>query len=288
MSSGRPRARSDTTPPVTPPLKWHGGKYYLAESIVSLMPPRLHYVEPFFGGGQVLFRRDPRNVSEVANDIHGRLMNFWSVLKEDGTFERFRRAVEATPFGQPEFEAAAGDLDHPDPVRRAVALFVRCRMSLAGRMKSFTGVTKTRTRRGMNNETSAWLSAIDGLPEVHARLKRVLILNRPAVEVIAAHDTAGTLYYCDPPYLPSTRASPDVYSHEMTADQHAELLEVLKKVKGKVILSGYPSELYDDMLRGWHRREFDLANHAAGGKAKTRQTEVVWMNYDPSSKKEGE
>src|SRR4051812_13948339 len=110
---------SEPSPPsrLTPPLKWHGGKHYLAARIVALMPRHMHYVEPFFGGGRVLFARDPadprlwaadtsstRGVSEVANDLHGRLMSFWRVLRDDDTFRRFRRMVEATPFARAAWE----------------------------------------------------------------------------------------------------------------------------------------------------------------------------------------
>jgi DNA adenine methylase len=268
-----------TTAQLTPPLKWHGGKHYLAGWIISKMPAHIHYVEPYFGGGQVLFRRDPDGLSEVANDINGVLMNFWSVLRDEELFAQFQRLVEATPFAEPTFEAAAEDLSYPDPVRRAVALFVRCRQSLAGRMKAFTGITKTRTRRGMNNETSAWLSVIQGLPAVHARLARVLILNRPALEVIEQHDGPNTLFYLDPPYLHETRESTDVYDHEMTESDHKAMVEVIKQCKGKVMLSGYPSQLYESMLKGWNRDMFSIANHAAGGKSKQRETEVLWMNF---------
>ena len=95
-----------TTPhrPVPVPLKWHGGKSYLARRIVGLMPRHLHYVEPYAGGLAVLLARDPddprmwlgdtsdeRGVSEVANDLDGRLMNFWRVVRGDDTFARFRR-----------------------------------------------------------------------------------------------------------------------------------------------------------------------------------------------------
>src|SRR5437016_2495872 len=81
------------------PLKWHGGKYYLASRIVDLMPPHIHYVEPFFGGGAVLLSRDPndeslwlkphKGVSEVANDINGRLVNFSPVLQDPAQLEDF-------------------------------------------------------------------------------------------------------------------------------------------------------------------------------------------------------
>ncbi len=54
---------------LTQPIKWHGGKYYLRAWILGLMPPHLHYVEPFFGGGGILLARDPnRDWMFDAND----------------------------------------------------------------------------------------------------------------------------------------------------------------------------------------------------------------------------
>jgi DNA adenine methylase len=171
---------------LSPPLKWHGGKHYLAKRIVALMPPQLHYVEPFAGGLAVLLARDPEGVSEVINDLHGDLTNFFRVVQGEETFATFRRVLEAMPFSEVEWQDACTHLaERPDaePVQRAVWFFVVNRMSLAGRMDTFTAVTRTRTRRSMNGEVSAWLSAVEGLPAVHARLRRVLVLNRPALQV---------------------------------------------------------------------------------------------------------
>src|SRR4051794_37581238 len=122
-----------TAPRLTPPLKWHGGKHYLARQIVARMPPHLHYVEPFAGGLAVLLARDPddrrlwtgdtsstRGVSEVANDLDGRLMNFWRVLRGEETFARFRRQVEAIPPARDEWEAAHAHEYGKDPVADAV------------------------------------------------------------------------------------------------------------------------------------------------------------------------
>jgi DNA adenine methylase len=97
--------------------------------------------------------------------------------------------------------------------------------------------------------------------------------------VIRSQDGPGTLFYCDPPYLPRTRAASDAYAHEMTEGDHRELLALLRSVRGKVMLSGYPSELYDRALAGWPRHTFDLPNNAAGGPTKGRETEVVWCNF---------
>src|SRR5262249_51770084 len=108
-------------------------------------------------------------------------------------------------------------------------------------------------------------SAVDGLADVHARLRGVVVENVPAVDLIQREDAAGTLYYIDPPYLPETRTATSAYAFEMSRADHQKLLGVLKAVKGKVMLSGYPSELYESALAGWNRYEFDLPNNAAGG-----------------------
>src|SRR5262245_37755494 len=167
-----------------PPLKWHGGKWYLASKILSLARPHLHYGEPFAGGLQVLLAKNPWGISEVVNDLHGELSNFWRVLQRDDLFHKFHRVVQAKPFSEAEFRESAARQGQGDAVERAVSFFITCRQSLAGRMNNFTGITKTRTRRGMNNEVSAWLSAVAGLPTVHSRLRRVLILNRDALDVL--------------------------------------------------------------------------------------------------------
>jgi DNA adenine methylase len=168
-----------------------------------------------------------------------------------------------------------------DRVADAVAFFIDCRQSRSGLRTTFTPPTRGRTRRGMNGNVSEWLSAADGLADVHARLRRVLVENMPALQLIRREDTSETLFYCDPPYLHQTRASTEAYAHEMTEADHRELLGVLLAAKGKVMLSGYPSALYDETLADWTRHTFDLPNNAAGGKVKGRETEVLWCNFDP-------
>jgi DNA adenine methylase len=216
----------------------------------------------------------------VVNDIDLRLMNFWRVLRDEETFARFRRQVEAIALARAGWQEAHDHVYGADPVADAVAFFVNCRQSLAGRQAGFTALTRTRTRRGMNGNVSEWLSAVEGLPAVHERLRRVVIENRDALELIPAEDTPGTLFYCDPPYPHETRTATKAYGpHEMTNDDHRQLLEVLKGCKGKVILSGYSSRMYEDALRDWNREEIKIANHAAGGATKREMTEVLWINF---------
>lgn len=278
---------------ISPPLKWHGGKHYLAERIINLMPERckrphapdasdpgwLHYCEAYFGGGAVLLLNDPTGISEVVNDINGRLTNFWRVLQGEETFARFSRMIEAIPFSEVEWQHAAEYQGGDDPIEDAVRFFVHCRQSLAGRMMAFAPLSRTRTRRAMNEQASAWLNAVAGLAEVHARLQRVAILNQDALDVIRRQDGNRTLFYLDPPYLGETRVADEVYAHEMTTKQHEDLLDTICQCKGRVLLSGYRSELYDRRLADWNRHEFTLPNQAAGGKEKRRMVEVVWCNF---------
>jgi DNA adenine methylase len=276
------------------PLKTHGGKHYLARQIVALMPRHTHYVEPYFGGGAVFFAKPFDGISEVGNDLNGDLMTFWRVLQEKKAFADFKRRVEAVPFSEGEWQDAQQYLAEPDDstsrserVERAVQFFILCRQSMAGRCQEFAPLTRTRTRRGMNEQASAWLKAIEGLPAVHARLQRVVILNRPAIEVLRSQDGPETLFYLDPPYLPDTRSPGSVFGDlDMTEAQHEELLGVIQGLEGKVMLSGYGNPLYDSRLAKWHRHDFDLPNNAAAGVLKRRMVETLWCNFRSKVPKE--
>lgn len=282
-------------PKLTPPLKWHGGKHYLADWILSHAPPRvkcsnnpaaddpgyLHYVEPFAGGLAVLLANDPNGISEVVNDLDEGIANFWRVLAVDDSFAEFRRGVECLPFCEQRWREAVAEVALFGSVGRAIAFFVRCRQSMSGRMKEFAPLSRSRCRGGMNEQVSAWLTAVDGLPAVHERLRRVVVLNRPAIDVIKSADSPRTWFYLDPPYLHETRATVGEYAHEMTIRDHSLLLQALASVKGRFALSGYRSDLYDgeaDAL-GWRRVEKRIANQSAKAKTKRMMTECLWLNY---------
>lgn len=285
---------------LTPPLKWHGGKHYLARRIVGLMPRHLHYVEPFFGGGSVLLHRDPSDprlwageggsgggVSEVVGDRNRLLTNFWACLQHAALFAEMHRRLLCTPLSRWEWEDARAFLDaHPiagdtrASLDHACAFFVLCRQSLAGRCAGFSPLTRSRTRRGINGNASEWLGAVDGLPAVHERLRPVVVECIDALSLIRREDGPGTLFYCDPPYLHETRSTTTEYGpHEMGEADHRELLDALRAAEGKVMLSGYRSEMYDRGLAGWRRHDFEIPNHAAGGAAKRRMVECLWCNW---------
>lgn len=287
-------ASEDNQGRLTQPLKWHGGKHYLAHWIISHMPPHLHYVEPYFGGGSVLLARDPnrdwmgeeklpshqRGSSEVVNDLNGELMNFWRVLQSEELFPQFRRLVELSPVSQQLWQEAENT--EGSQVERAAKFFIRARQSRQGLGSCFTTLSRSRTRRRMQESASSWLSAVDGLPDVHARLRRVVILNDDAINVIRQQDGDRTHFYVDPPYFGAERSGGGEYgAYEMTESQHRELLETLATITGTFQLSDYHSDLYDSFAakQGWRCEECVIDNKASSRATKERKTECLWMNY---------
>lgn len=81
------------------------------------------------------------------------------------------------------------------------------------------------------------------------------------------------LIYADPPYLPETRTSRARYRHEYTVDDHRRLIDVLRTVPANVMISGYPSALYDELLGDWRSIQFQVMTR--GGP----RTEQLWMNF---------
>ena len=168
-------------------------------------------------------------------------------------------------------------------VESAVQFFIQFRQSRQGLGKDFATLSRNRTRRAMNEQVSSWLSAVEGLPEAHERLKRVVILNSDACKVIQQQDGPKTLFYLDPPYLHETRKVTDAYQFEMSIEEHSELLDVLLNISGKFILSGYHSDLYDAhaLTGAWHRVDIELDNKASSAKKKETKTECLWTNFEP-------
>lgn len=260
------------TTKLRPPVKWHGGKFYLAKRIIETFPEHHTYVEPFGGAASVLLNKAPSPV-EVYNDLDTRLTRLFRVIRDHG--EEFSRRLALTPYSEIEFDNALEP--HEDEIEQARQDFIRWRLSLGGRGDSFS-LTLHRVRRDMADVVSGYLSAIDSqLPLIIERLRKVQIVCRPALDVIQKWDRDDTLFYCDPPYAHGDRVSPDVYRHEMSDVDHAELAAALRACKGTSVISGYPG-LYSELYSDWRCIEIDIANHAAQGGAKKRMRECLWIS----------
>lgn len=268
-------------------VKIHGGKHYLAEKIARLAKQAryTHYAEPFFGGGAVLFKMK-HAASETVNDINTNLTNFWDCIRNKETFEKFYDQINSTPFSEIEFDRAKSLLKYEGVtpqfvvVKRALAFFIANRQSRQGLGKSYANPT-TRTRRGMNEHISAWLTSIEGLVDVHNRLKTVEIRNLDFREFIKKYDHNKCLFYLDPPYLHSTRTATNVYDFEMKEQDHVDLLGIISNIRGSFILSGYESNLYDSYANknGWKKETFTIDNKASGAKNKESKEECLWYKF---------
>ncbi len=87
--------------------------------------------------------------------------------------------------------------------------------------------------------------------------------------------TGGELIYCDPPYLKSTRRKARLYRHDLEHPDHVRLLDVLKTLPCKVMISGYHSELYRDSLSEWNCTSFATRTQA------DVRMEFLWCNFQP-------
>jgi DNA adenine methylase len=141
----------------------------------------------------------------------------------------------------------------------------------------------------MAGDVNAWWTAIESLPRVIDRIKRVQIICQSAFDAIPRFDHKEALIYCDPPYVHATRCqqSTTVYHTEMSDDDHRQLASLLAGCKSAVVLSGYESPLYDELFSGWEKVRTRIANHASGGPRKARETECLWIKPSPRGRGAG-
>lgn len=259
---------------------WYGGKFSHLDWLLPLLPACHHYCEPFAGSAAVLLNREPSPV-ETYNDIDGEVANFFKVLRDQK--EKLVEAIGLTPFSREEFYRAVstnGNLKQLSELERARLFFVRARQARTGLAQTASlgrwANCKNTSRAGMSGVVSRWLGSVEDLPEIALRLLRVQIENRPAVEIVHLYDDKETLFYCDPPYVHSTRGDKKAYGFEMKDAEHRDLARVLNRVKGKVAVSGYKCDLMEDLYKGWKYVEAPPKNcHSI----KKMRTEALWTNY---------
>lgn len=275
--------RNKMNAPSRPILRYHGGKWKLAPWIINHFPPHHIYTEPFGGAASVLMRK-PRSYAEIYNDRWGIVVNVFRVMRDPSMAKELARRLYLTPFSRDEFENT-GDLhlvDISDPIEQARMTILRSFAGFGSAATNAAYATGFRSNSNRSGTTPAhdWAHYPIQIPFFVERLQGVVIENRDAIRVIQDHDSSDTLHYVDPPYPHSTRnmqRGNAAYACEMEDDDHRELSACLHLVSGKVCVSGYACELYDqELYADWYRVE---RNHYADGASK--RTEVLWMNYSP-------
>ncbi len=261
---------------------WYGGKFSHLDWILPLLPKTTHYCEPFGGSAAVLINREPSPV-ETYNDIDGELVTFFRVLRNQKN--ELLEAIGLTPFSREEFELAISEPTQGlTDLERARRFFIRARQVRTGlAQKASSGRWAhclLTSRAGMAGAVSRWLGSIEDLSEIAQRLLRVQIEHSTASEVIRRYDSPETLFYCDPPYPHESRGDSYAYAYEMNNDQHRRLAQILHNVQGKVALSGYYSNLMNELYCDWTRVE---APAKLCHSVKSLRQEMLWINYKQES-----
>lgn len=254
-------------------LNYPGAKWGMAKEIVSLMPPHRSYLEPFFGSGAVLFNK-PQSAIETVNDIDGDIVNFFRVLRECPN--DLAEALALTPYAREVFEDAHENRGSSE-FDKAYRFAIRSKMGHGFKTYQKTGFKIDVHARENSYAVKCWNRLPGDLLQAAVRLKDVQIEHRPALDLIRKFNHDNVLIYADPPYLLNTRGGKQ-YRHEMNEQDHVQLLDALKQHKGSVILSGYPSDLYNRELSGWN-----VITRKAYNQNADQRTEVLWCNFEVPS-----
>ena len=258
-------------------IKYPGAKWGVAPWVISHFPEHRSYLEPFFGSGAVLFTK-PRSAIETVNDIDGEVVNLFDWIGSDP--EKLAHAIRFTPYARDVYDRAwAAQYTETDSFRRAVNFYIRMMMG--------HGFRTTGEKVGWKNDVQGreaayaakcWAKTPEVIIQAAERLRGVQIENRPAVELIRRFNYPNVLIYADPPYMLGTRQNRKQYRHEMTDDDHVELLEAIKAHRGPAIISGYDSDLYNRELKGWYKDGRTSFTQTA-----SRRREILWMNFEPAA-----
>lgn len=255
---------------------YYGGKNYHVAWLVPLLPYGKVYVEPFGGSAAILLNRKPSPV-EVYNDIDGAIVNFFRVLRENG--EDLIKKLALTPYSRKELSECQ-EPTPDDPIEWARRTFVQARQSVMGIKDGRSWATTKEIRKGTSQMISRWSGGIETLYPVIARLRRVMLECRPAIELFDIFDSSDSVFYLDPPYPRDARKCFNDYRHEMSNEDHKLLVDRVLTLEGKVAISSYHNTLYDKAFEDWWIHE-EREKELAGGRG-LRQ-EVLWMNYDPKA-----
>jgi len=256
------------------PLTYYGGKQKLAETIISMIPKHRIYCEPFFGGGAVFFAKTPAEL-EVINDTNGELINFYKVLKTD--YKKLEREIKSTLHSRESHRSAEVILNYPklfNEVQRAWAIWTLANQSFASMLGGTwrCDLQKNSTPKRLTNKK-------ENFTEDYAkRLEQTQIENRDAIKIIKLWDNKDSFFYCDPPYYNS-----DMGHYKGYTEQDFEtLLQTLSEIKGKFLLSSYPSELLEKYIKKykWFSKKIEgIPVSVSLGKRKMK-TEVLTGNYE--------
>ena len=204
-------------------LQYIGGKSMLVRSLLPLIPPHKCYVEVFGGGAQLLFAKEPSRV-EIYNDIDGRLVNLFLVVRDRG--REFQDRLATLPYSRRVYREYKTHEEIGDPLEDAVRFFYVVRGSFGGEYGTGWSYGTVKNNAGI------YFSTVSQLGLVSKRLENVQIEELDFRECIKRYDRPWTLFFCDPPYY-----GVKSYKYVFSEKDHEDLAKLLRRVKGKWLLT---------------------------------------------------
>lgn len=177
---------------------------------------RMAVIEVAKESGAVLFSKPPAKKIEILNDLDGRVVNLFRVLRERP--QELAAAIEMTPWSRQEYYAAYEV--SADPVEDARRFLTRCWQAFGTKVVHRTGWRVDAPESSGAARMAVWGRLPERILQASRRLKPCYIECKPAVEIIRRYAQKEALIYADPPYLLGTRSGP-YYAVEMSDDGHA-------------------------------------------------------------------
>lgn len=260
-------------------FRYPGSKWSIAEWIISHFPEgyeKMVYLEPFLGSGAVFFNKRPGAV-ETINDLDDDVVNLFQILRERP--EDLKKALWLTPYSREEYDRAFEPCE--DSLEQARRFMVRTTQAIGAKLGHGKCGWRNHKQMKIGGTACKWAGITETIDEAAARLRGgtknlVQIEKMDALRLIERYNTPDALIYIDPPYVRSTRKSGALYVHEMTDEGQKRLLGLIASSKAKIIISGYDSEMYNEMLKGW-RTDSTMSQTTSTEMAR----EKIWMNYSP-------
>lgn len=258
--------------PKRPALRYYGGGWTRAKWTIKHFPKHDNYVEPCFGAGSILARK-PVAMLESINDVDGRVVNFFRVLRDKPN--ELIELINLSPWAEDELSFCL--IPSNSPIEDARRFFMACWMNVHG--NPIPGqATSFRNQNGLSGRyampTSDAINRTDLLSFAN-RLKNTQIFNRDAIEIIKKYYRYDCLIYFDPPYLLETRKRSRGYAFETSTAWHRLAAYWLRQAAGHVVVAGYRSRLYERVYEDYGFIRVEREQKTNG---KTTATECLWLS----------
>ncbi len=257
---------------IRPLFNYFGSKFILSRKLLGMIPPHHTYIEPFCGSAAMFFAKQSAKV-EILNDLNHNITTLFRILRDPVKREKLCELITLTPYSREEYTIAQDYRDEKDEMVRTWKFLILSNMGFAGKQRYKTG---WKTEYQEYRTISVWNRLPNRLTIAAQRLKNAQIDNRPAIDVLQRTDHKEAFHFIDPPYPYYSFETPKhCYDFSMTDEEHIELIEVLKNLTGKAMITMYQNEIYDQLLdHGYHKIEVNNKDMQ-----KNTKIETVYMNY---------